>query len=71
MGKALQFEQRRGKLLIVKDGYLVCPRCRKNKRLLKIRPGDEAKRITVFCRDCKSEIPVEISKGECFESRGQ
>lgn len=60
-----------GKMLTVRNGYLVCPRCRRNKRLYKLHPGDNAKQVTVFCRDCKAEIPIMINQGQCFESRSQ
>lgn len=60
-----------GKMLTVRNGYLICPRCRRNKQLYKIHPGDEAKRVTLYCRDCKQEIPIIIDQGQCFESRSQ
>lgn len=58
-------------MLTVKDGWLRCPRCRQGKRLLRITPETRAENLQVFCRDCKSEIIVNIDKGECYESRGQ
>lgn len=60
-----------GKLLTVDDGYLICPNCRRNKRLLRIRPETEGKSIQVFCRVCKTEHVVDIVKGECQEGHGQ
>jgi uncharacterized protein YbaR (Trm112 family) len=50
---------------------MICPRCRKNKRLLQVRPETSAVNLVVYCRMCKSEINVNIDKGECFESHGQ
>ena len=58
-------------MLVVKGGYLQCPQCRRNKRLLKIAPDTKATRLVVFCRDCKTELIVDIDKGQCFESRSQ
>ena len=60
-----------GRMLTVKDGYLVCPTCRRNRRLIQVRPDTSAKRLVVFCRDCKTEHIVDIDKGQCFESRSQ
>ena len=60
-----------GKMLTVKDGYLVCPTCRRNKKLLRISPDTEAHRLPVFCRDCKNTHIVDIEQGQCFESRSQ
>lgn len=58
-------------MLTVKDGYLVCPTCRRNKRLMKINPDTVATRVVAFCRDCKTENIVDIDKGQCYESRSQ
>lgn len=60
-----------GKMLTVKDGYLVCPTCRRNKKLLRISPDTEARRLPVFCRDCKTQHIVDIDRGQCYESRSQ
>ena len=60
-----------GKMLIVRDGYLICPNCRRNKRLMKINPDTVAHRVVAFCRDCKTENIVDINRGQCFESRSQ
>lgn len=67
----MQPQGKRGKMLVAINGYISCPRCRRNKRLYKIQPDDEAKRVTLFCRDCKQEITLTIEKGQCFESRSQ
>lgn len=63
-----------GKMLTVKDGYLICPTClacRLNKRLMKINLDTEAHRVVVFCRTCKTEYIVDIEQGQCFKSRSQ
>lgn len=60
-----------GKMLTVRDGYLICPNCRRNKRLMKINPDTVAHRVVAFCRDCKTENIVDINRGQCFESRSQ
>lgn len=61
----------RGKILTVRDGFLVCPVCRRNRRLIRIAPDTQARRLVVFCRDCKTEHIVDIDKGQCFESRSR
>ncbi len=60
-----------GRILPMKDGWLVCPICRRNKRLKRIREDEEADRISLLCRDCKNEVYVSIHHGQCFESRSQ
>lgn len=61
----------RGKMLTVRDGWLHCPICRRNNRLLRIWPDTSASKLQIHCRLCKAEIIVDIDKGECYESHGQ
>ena len=60
-----------GKILTVKNGYLVCPRCRLNTRVMKIAPTTFARNAVAFCRSCKWEGLVNIQEGQCFESQSQ
>ena len=60
-----------GKILTVRNGYLICPTCRRNKRCLKINPDTIALNAVAYCRECKTENIVNIYRGQCFESRGQ
>lgn len=69
--EVLQNPSKRGKMLPVQDGFLICPRCKRNRKLLQIRPETSAKELTVFCRMCKNEITIDVDEGECFESHGQ
>lgn len=69
--KVLQNAPDYGKLLPVKDGWLQCPNCRRNRRLMRVLPTTEGQRIPVYCRDCKHEITIDISRGQCFESRSR
>lgn len=67
----LKTQEKHGKLLTVKNGYLVCPNCLRNKHLMKITPDATASHIVIFCRDCKREHIVDIEQGQCYESRSQ
>lgn len=67
----MQTQTEHGKMLTVRNGYLVCPTCRRNRRLLQINPDTVATHLVVFCRDCKHEHIVDIEQGQCFESRSQ
>ena len=58
-------------MLTVRNGYLVCPHCRRNKRVIQVPPDTKAERLRVYCRDCKTETIVDIDQGQCFESRSQ
>ena len=55
--------------LIVKDGWVTCPVCLRNKRLLRITPDTEATALPVFCRDCKTELILDIARGQSVERR--
>ena len=57
--------------LTVTDGWLQCPVCRRNRRLMRVLPETEGQRILVYCRDCKTEIKIDIHAGQCFESRSR
>lgn len=71
MEKALTHQDPCDKLLTVKDGWLQCPICRRNRRLMRVLPDTEGQRIPVYCRDCKNEILIDIRAGQCFESRSR
>ena len=55
--------------VVVKDGWIVCPVCRKNHRLLRIDDSTEAHCLPVYCKDCKNEIILDIRRGRSVERR--
>ncbi len=61
--KALQKSSERGKLT-VKDGWVTCPICKRNHRLLRVGPETEATGLPVFCRTCRSEVILNIERGQ-------
>lgn len=67
----MQTSEKCCKVLSVKDGFLVCPRCHRNKKLIRIAPDTTARNLVVYCRSCKSEFKIDISEGQCFKSRSQ
>ena len=67
----MQNQDTHGKMLTVRAGYLVCPVCHRNRRLAKIRSDTEGINSPVFGRDCNHEIIIDISRGQCFESRSR
>lgn len=69
--KALKGQEKRDKMLTVRSGWLECPSCRRNRRMMQILPSTEGRNVVAFCRVCKTEHIVDIVKGECFESYGQ
>ena len=67
----MQTNEKHGRILTVRDGYLVCPTCRRNRRLLKVNADTTAHRLVVYCRECKTEHIIDIAKGQSFESRSR
>ncbi len=67
----MQTREKYGKMLTVRNGYLECPTCHRNRRLMQILPNTSGRNLVVFCRDCKTEHIVDIEGGQCFESRGR
>ena len=65
----MQKQTETGKL-VVKDGWITRPVCR-NKRLLRIEEETEAHDLPVYCRDCKTEIILDITRGRSVERRSQ
>ena len=64
----LQTTEKRGKLLTVRDGYLICPVCRQNKKLLPVLPTTSGTDVVCYCTKCKHRTIVNIDNGLCFES---
>lgn len=64
----LQTSENRGKLLTVRDGFLLCPICRQNKKLLPVLPTTSGSDIVCYCQKCKHRVIVNIDHGLCFES---
>lgn len=53
----------------IKDGWITCPVCNRNRRLLRIDDETEARCLPVYCRDCKTEIILDIARGQSVERR--
>lgn len=50
--------------LVPKDGWITCPVCRRNHRLLRITDTTEAHGLPVYCRTCRREIILDIARGQ-------
>lgn len=66
----MRTETKRG-TLVTKDGWLTCPVCGRNHRLLRIGPETTAHGLPVYCRTCRSEIILDIDKGQSVKRQSQ
>lgn len=57
--------------LTVKNGWITCPYCKRNRRLMRVLPQTQAKSLEVYCRDCKSTMILNIDEGQRVELRSQ
>ena len=67
----LSSQEKHGKILTVRDGFLVCPTCKRNRQVMRIPSYTSASRVIAYCRSCKTEHEIDIDKGQCYESRSQ
>ena len=58
--------EKHGKLLAVKNGWLICPKCGGSK-VLRIYPDTRGKKIQVYCKRCRKESIVNIEACQCHE----
>lgn len=56
--------------LIVRNGWVICPKCR-NKRLLRLDVETQAQGLPVYCRGCKTEFILDITRGRSVKRRSQ
>lgn len=57
--------------LTVQKGWVSCPQCGRNHRLLRIEAETEARRLPVYCRTCKKEIILDIDKGQSVKRQSR
>ena len=38
---------------------------------MRVLPETDGQSIPVYCRDCKTELTIDIHEGQCFESRSR
>ena len=57
--------------LDIRNGWIVCPICKQNKRLLRIHPETEAKNLEVYCRYCKRAVILDIPKGQSLKGQSR
>jgi len=50
--------------LTVKNGWLACPICRQNRKLLRVEPETQATNLPVYCRKCHNETILNIERGQ-------
>ncbi len=62
----MQSRSEAGKL-IVKNGWIICPVCNQNRKIIRITADTEARYLPVYCRKCGTELVLNISRGLSVE----
>ena len=62
---------RNGDKISTKDGWLTCPICKRNHRLLRITDATRARGLPVYCRTCHSEVILNIDEGQSVKRQSQ
>lgn len=57
--------------LVTKDGWITCPICKRNHRLMKTRSDTVGQNIIAYCRTCRSEVVLNIDKGQSVKRQSQ
>lgn len=60
---------RRPIILTVRDDFVACPVCRRNKKLQRVPPDMVAENFPAYCPDCKHESILNIARGQRVELR--
>lgn len=53
--------------LVVKDGWIICPICKQNRKTIRITADTEAHYLPVYCRKCGNEFVLNINRGLSVE----
>ena len=54
--------------LVIRDGAIICPRCLRKIRGVRILEDAEARGINVQCNHCKTQLDIEITSGQRYGS---
>ncbi len=54
-----------------RDGWLTCPLCKQNKKLLRVHADTEARNLEVFCRYCRRAVILDITQGQSSRSQSR
>ena len=51
-------------MVTIKEGAVVCPRCRRKIRGLRLYPESTARRINLQCQSCGCNFDIDIPSGQ-------
>lgn len=52
-------------------GWITCPYCRKNRRLMRVLPETTALNLEVYCRSCRQRLVLNIDEGARVKLQSQ
>lgn len=67
----MQLQGKSDIMLTVRDGFLICPNCKQNKKLQVITPDMAGTDWPLYCRSCKHTTRVDVIDGQCYLSRSR
>lgn len=51
-------------MVTIKDGAIICPRCAKKIRCIRVGPDSVARRVNLQCQFCKHNFDIDIQPGQ-------
>ena len=67
--KRLKLPEVCGTIFVIKDGWIVCPRCRSKMHGIRVTPDTQARCLEIRCEKCKADYKLNIDSGQCSSSR--
>ena len=58
-----------GTMYAVKNGFIVCPVCRKTMHGIRVTAATSATALELRCTGCKTDFTLDIDRGQCFDSQ--
>ena len=64
--KGAAMQNRKRTQIPVENGYVICPKCRVNKKAMQILPNTTIRNGVMWCRVCRASTIVNVVDGKCY-----